>query len=474
MPDILRVTTPISGQDAASKIRPTGQDGVAQNQNINNIVDPSRVNKGDSKGLYDDSQTNKFSPNLKSNFETFLQRLQATPGMTQEIAKLFFTRYGSIVNSGMSEGIAGEMAKYLQMMNVSEDELLTLLKDMQGTSVKFTGDFFDVIRNMMNDKNLPMDAKHIIMDFVKRYDAITANTHSLTNILANLNNVADRMMRTPAGELRELMAQIDTTAGQGDVEANLAVLREKIIPHLSSYISATKDFGSVRDNISLFILNFTRYELGSREGFTEALNNLLGLPEVSDKLSNSMIGELVDSIFSGAGMEKATELQDQLVHILTEGIDGKAGYQNTQVFNNILQSALLNESVYMPLLHMMLPVVFEGRQMFSEIWVDPDSNEGSNELGKNAVKLMVKFDIRDLGFFELIMLIDDGKVDMQLYYPEALDADKQKIRESMFAIVERNDLKFRSYMADKFQAPKSVSEVFPKLYEGRNMINVTV
>ena len=76
---------------------------------------------------------------------------------------------------------------------------------------------------------------------------------------------------------------------KGDVAENLAVLRQNIIPFLSAYISQTKDFGSVRDNISLFILNFTRYELGSKEAFSDALNSLLGVPEVADKLSNSMV-----------------------------------------------------------------------------------------------------------------------------------------------------------------------------------------
>lgn len=470
MAEILRVTTPLTGQEAANRVRSNSQEPT----NINNVVNPNRVPRNDAKGLYDDHETNKFSPNLKSNFDSFLQKLASTPGMSAETAKLFFTRYGSIINSGMGEGIAAEMAKYLSLMKVGDAELLNLLKGMQNSSVKFTGGFFDVLRDLMSSKNISMDAKSMILEFLRRYDAITANSHTLENIMSNLNNIADRMMRSSAEQLRELVSTLDTTAGKGNVTENLANMRENIIPFLSAYISQTKDFGSVRDNINLFILNFTRYEMGSKEGFSDALNCMLGIPEVSSKITNNMVADLVDGIFANMHGDQSKMLQDQLVSILTKGLDGQAGHQNTQLFHNILHSALLNESVYMPLLHMMLPADYNGRQMFSEIWVDPDSDERNEKETGNAIKLLVKFDIKDLGFFEMVMLVQNGKVDMQLFYPEHLEPMKNQIKEGIFTIVERNDLKFRSYLAEKCVKPKPISDVFHKLFEGRNMVNVTV
>lgn len=471
MADLLRVTTPLTGQDSANKIRPTGQE-TPTNSNIQNIVNPNKITRGDQRGLYEDSETNKFTPNLKSNFDTFLNKLNAAPGMQSEMVKLFLTRYGSIVNSGMSDGIAAEMAQFLELMKVDDSQLLDLLKNMQGSAVKFTGGFFDILRDLMGSRGVSNDAKNIILDFLKKYDSITANDHNLKNIMSNLNNIADRMMKSSADQLREMLALLDTNAGKGNVDGNLATLRETIIPFLAKYISRTKDFGSVRDNISLFILNFARYELGSKEAFSGALNNLLGLPEVAKRVNNKMIAELVDGIFAKANLNRATALQDQLVSVLTRGLDGEAGYQNLAVFQNILQSALLNESVYMPLLHMMLPVDYFGQQMFSEIWVDPDDRSGG--LGENAIKLLLKFDIKDKGFFELIMLVDRGKVDLQLFYPDKFDTFKNQIKDGIFTIIERNDMRVRSYASDICVRPVSISEVFPKIYEGRNMVNVTV
>ena len=470
MADMLRVTTPLTGQEKAGQIRSNVPD---HNTNINNVVNPNRVSKSDGKTLYNDNQESKFSPNLRSNFDAFLQKLASMPSMSSETAKLFFTRYGSIVNSGMGEGIASEMAQYLEMMKVGDQELLALLKGMQNSAVKFTGSFFDILRNIMDGTGSP-DMKNMILEFLRKYDAITANNHTLQNLIANLNNVAERMRKSSGDELRGLIQQLNANAAKGDIKGNLDIIKGDIIPLLSKYMSQTRDFGAVRDHISLFVLNLTRYESGGKSGFSDALNNLLSIPEVGNKVSNSMVADLVDGIFSNMGTDQAKMLSDQLLNILTKGLNGQAGYQNTMVFENILQSALLNQSVYMPLLHMMLPAEYNGRQMFSEIWVDPDSKDGNSLEGGNAVKLLVKFDIKDVGFFEMIMLVQNSKVDMQLYYPEKLEMMRSQIKDNIFTIIERNDLKFRSYMAEKCEKPKPISEVFRKLYEGRNMINVTI
>lgn len=37
---------------------------------------------------------------------------------------------------------------------------------------------------------------------------------------------------------------------------------------------------------------------------------------------------------------------------------------------------LANESVYMPVMHAMLPMIISGVPVFSEIWVDPNEESG--------------------------------------------------------------------------------------------------
>ena len=168
-------------------------------------------------------------------------------------------------------------------------------------------------------------------------------------------------------------------------------------------------------------------------------------------------------------------LMDKLTEILERGINGKeTGYEAKSVFANIINSLLLNESVYMPLLHLMIPADIDGKLMFSEMWIDPDDRSEGGTQEEKQTKLFIKFDIKDVGYFEMILLSRGETVDMQLFYPERLAVHKKMIQEGISNIMERNGIHSTSLYTDVLQTPKTISEVFPKLYERMNAVNVRI
>ena len=72
---------------------------------------------------------------------------------------------------------------------------------------------------------------------------------------------------------------------------------------------------------------------------------------------------------------------------------------NVQQFYTIMNGMLMNESVYMPLLHFMIPFQYEDNNVVSEMWVDPDARRKTEDEGRK-IKLFMKFDIQRLGKFE--------------------------------------------------------------------------
>ena len=74
----------------------------------------------------------------------------------------------------------------------------------------------------------------------------------------------------------------------------------------------------------------------------------------------------------------------------------------------------------------------------------------------------------------MILLSKQENVDMQLYYPEKLSTYKKMIQDGVSNIMERNGLRFQSFYTDVLQTPKTISEVFPKLYERMNAVNVRI
>ena len=80
-----------------------------------------------------------------------------------------------------------------------------------------------------------------------------------------------------------------------------------------------------------------------------------------------------------------------MLYYITAGdkAEGKAGIENKEDFMTLLHGMLINESVYMPVLHVTLPFILDGTLVFSEIWLDPDDSSGGGETsGESGVKLL--------------------------------------------------------------------------------------
>lgn len=478
MADILRVTTPMPGTESTGKIKPLSPN---EQQQIQNVPDPSKVTKPNEQGVYSDRQPEKFSPNLQSNFDRFLQMIKGTPDLTESYGKLFFSGLGNIVNSGMGEGIAKELAAYMDMLKMSEPELMNFIKSGQVTANKFSGIFFDMLRYIVKNNKLGGDMKSAelksaIVDFLRKYDSYTGGNHILNNMVANLKNISQRMPQTVSTQLNELIGKLTINHENGEIAQNVSVLKNEIIPLISNYISRSRNFGPIRDIINVLVLNLAKYEAGSKENVVQSFKNLTSFKDIINQLEGIPLPQLERFLLSYKPPENQTaNIVDKLIQIITQGMKGEAGFESKAIFQNVVNSVLINESVYMPLLHMMIPAEVNGNQFFSEIWVDPNDGNSSGGGGiENAVRMLIKFDIKDLGYFEMVLFAQDNKVDMELFYPERLEPLRAEIGQGLTNIMEKNGLSFQSLLLDKCVAPKTVSEVFPKIYEGRNVVNVTI
>lgn len=86
----------------------------------------------------------------------------------------------------------------------------------------------------------------------------------------------------------------------------------------------------------------------------------------------------------------------------------------------------------------------------------------------------MKFDIKDLGFFDAVILYGAEKMDMYLSYPEVLGDKEKEIQNALGSIMAQNGITFRSLVLEKAAEPVSISQVFPKIFERKNSVNVTI
>ena len=113
--------------------------------------------------------------------------------------------------------------------------------------------------------------------------------------------------------------------------------------------------------------------------------------------------------------------------------------------------------------------------LFSELWVDPDAEDESGKNGRDGgTKLLLKMDVQDLGPFDLVLAVRDKDVSIRISCPEVVAPFTREIEQSVSQIVARCGLTPKDVSARKMERPVALTEVFPKIFEGMNSINVKV
>ncbi|MCI8477808.1 MAG: hypothetical protein HFE97_05595 [Oscillospiraceae bacterium] len=155
--------------------------------------------------------------------------------------------------------------------------------------------------------------------------------------------------------------------------------------------------------------------------------------------------------------------------------------ETQEVFKQIVSAMLINESVYMPVNHFIIPLEWDGRMMFSELWVDPDAEEERKKEdrdrrggGGNTLKFLFKIDIQSLGFFDIIMTSREKSVDLRIFCPDKVAPFGKRIEQAIGEIFSRNGLTLETIQVRRLERPVALTEVFPKIFEGKNSINVKV
>ena len=474
MPDILGATNPVPCYDKAAVNR--NLPVSPENTQIQNIPDPTRVGRTDGRTERQDS-TLQGDGRIRydSNFQTFLQRLQETPGMSESLSRIFgWDR--TEVSSGISAGMAEEMSRVLEMLQMDTAQLLEFLKGQARTGTRFHGALFALLRSAYA-KAASDGMRSDILNFLKCYIDYSSTAHLEGSILRNLEDMADAMPASWAEKLREMAARLENGMAAGDRRGNVLLLQRELFPYMSDYVGRTHDMGLPRSLLTMLSLNAVRYENGTEERLLEAFHQLSGYAAFKDQLrgidGQSLLALLRSSRFDGE--TGAVRFANSITAAVQRAMRGECSAEMQQAFQSLMGAVLVNESVYMPVNHYLLPLMWNHRALFSELWVDPDAEGDGGRAGsrqRHTMKILFKMDVQPLGLFDIILNSRGNEVDIQVSCPERVVPFSRQIEQSISQILERNGLSPTQVIVRKLERPVTLTEVFPKIFEGKNCVNV--
>lgn len=479
MPDILGATNPVPGHD--STVTNRSLPVSPNNTQVQNVPDPGRVVRPDGRTEQQDSGMLSDSDRIRydSNFQTFLQRLRESPSLAQVLTQLFAAGQGTVVSSGMSAGIAEQMSQILQMLQMDGDQLLNFLASQFKSGTRFGGALFALLRSAYARAGSD-GVRQDILQFLRHYADYSSSAHIEGNILRNLRGMADSMPKSWAARLYELTAQLENSIAAGDRQGTLRLLQQEVFPHMSSYVGQTHDIGRARAYLTLLTLDMARYENGSEENLLQAFRRLAGYGTLKEQLGAIDDQALLSLLRAGRfdAASPANQYADRLAEAAARALRGEGDAQTQEAFRQLLSAMLINESVYMPVNHYLIPLEWEGQLLFSEMWVDPDADEEENR-SKNGgrpgtIKVLFKMDVQSLGLFAVILTSKTDEVELRVACPEKAAVFSGRIEHDLSQILLRNGLTPKEVSVSQMRRPVTLTEVFPKIFEGMNSVNVKV
>lgn len=476
MPDILGVTNPVPGHDNAliNRNLPTNP---SQTQ-IQNVPDPSRVTRSDNRSERQDTAAGDGSVfRFDSNYSSFLQRLNESSDLPIVLMQLLSGRSGTIISSGIGEGTAAEMAQFMSMLQMDEGQFAAFLSNQFNSGARFSGPLFSILRGAYQSADTE-GLRADILQFLKHYSDNSSSRHIEGNMLRNLNAMARSIPARWGERLLQMTEQLQESIASGDRAGSLKLLQGKILPFMSDYVARTHDFGHARDLLTQLTLDISRYESGSDEFLLQAFHQLKNCPALREKLGSlddaALLRLLRESGFAQAAKEN--EFADQLAAAAKQAMHSSDA--DTQAaFRELVSAMLVNESVYMPLNHFLIPLDWNGKMMFSEMWVDPNDDSGESSRknsGEHGLRFLFKLDIHSVGFFDIVLAYRQESVSLQVQCPEKVAQFSDAISHGLHDILTRNGLKSDFIEVRQMEKPMTITQVFPKLFTRRDSIDVKV
>lgn len=444
-----------------------------------NVPNPARVMSPDGKTEREDRRFELLS---NSNYETFIRDLKDGQELTDAMTAVLFADLETMAATGQELELLGQMEGFMDLITMGEKELMVFIQNQISQASEFGEPFFRVIKEVF-DQTSQLQLKTAILRAVGKYADLASSNHTIKSILIECRAILPHLFTEDRSVLEKLMERLTVLEKPypegGDelfsflkenFQSNRQILLKELIPFFSSYIRKTHDMGLPRERMFLITDQVARYINGSPEEVQELFVRLLAFGDMAGRFRNASTDRLMMILggFLRKKLEEDNHFTKEFCSLMETGL--KSG--SKEQFAGIINAMLKNESVYLPLLHLMVPARFEGGTMFSELWIDPDS-EGSGD-GKRSIQMLMKLDVKNLGTVELIIGYRDRQVDMHVFYPSSLKGREKMISSAVSAIAVQNGMTPRNLQMEERKRPLRLPDVFPKIKRRKDAVNVRV
>ncbi|MCR4925520.1 MAG: hypothetical protein K5917_04440 [Clostridiales bacterium] len=483
MADILGVTAPLTHSDTLNK---NVQTPIKDPTSLNiNVVTPERVVATNQTEDSDKDQAYNLLQSQNSVFSKFITELKNSPALSENLEKLLFDIFSRKDRLTASSTTSTIIKNLTEGMEMDKAGMLKNLIFQQNNQTKFEGEFFTLLQNLENQlKGTEFELR--LANFLKAYDSFFSIADTTESISYNLKELESMIPKSYADKIRQSASMLMFEQPNSSIDLNLQILKEQVVPTVKAYVMATNDFGPARDAITLLIHNIARLNLSSKDALIHTFEDMidycrfnLNMPENQINLMEALFAQNIQAKSQG---EQGNNLFDGIINLLTEGSKSSTSSVSQSFFKEAARSLVLDQSVFMPFNHIVLPVSYNGRFMFAEMWIEKNHedeykiiNNATGEEVEMPKHIFLSFDIKNLGYFEAaIEIYNNSSISLNLSYPPTIEKSPRELTSELNQIIKRNGLSVNSINVTNEKKLDVSKMILRKVNEGRTSVDVTV
>lgn len=371
--------------------------------------------------------------------------------------------------------VTEEIQQLFQALLIKPDQIVEELLRQEYSSTLFKGELFEFLRNMLSENP---GMRREIAALLKAMNGMVAKQDVMESAANSLSFLSEQMKGSSL-----LAARLEDYAAQLRKPENMEYFQRlkqdimNILKEVEGSILYTPQSAKV---VPLIIYNLSRFQ-DNPTYLNEALLNVL--IHVNGRESKeglkSLVMDYIRSFEDGARSENHSRIMNILAEIIgKQDQETELNSLNGDKIEKIITSLLSSPCSFTPLLHYVIPVDFEGLNIFSELWIDPnDTQESQQKKGKEPEKcihMLITFDIGGIGQFEAEFWAGKTEMRFNLLCPSQHVNSFRVLTKEFRKIVEEHGYRVLEIKVDKMERVRSLMDVFKGLPYRRTGVDVKI
>ncbi len=472
MPDILKVTTPIINKNQAIQPK-TGIDPL----NPFTITDPQRVIR-----THNQSDLLRHNTSLNDNSEApvLLMNLLKDPAVAVSYLKnIFLLEEIFKLLPANNNTLTKEIEQLCQALIMDvEDVKDELLKQEKGAT-QFRGELFDFLRDISANNRSNFSLQFGIANLLKSINNIMAKGDIYDSVANSLEFVKANVYSNAS--LLEKVSALIAKFRQSDTMLPFPLLKEETLAVMKEIESSLLFSPRLQKVLSIITYNLSRHN-DNFQYFNESAFRLRQMLMNSDD-KRSFIKLITDFASSLRGNNQThvelgdkSRVMDALINLVnTQSTNEEINLAEGAKIDNILHSLLSSPCNFTPLLHFVLPVIFNDVKAFAEIWINPDSDDkdmpGDAERGKHFLMVI---EVESVGRFEAEIFSHDRIIDFFLFCPDGYQDKLEDVMKSLPKVLGQLNYKLGQTKLESLDTGRSLMQVFKSLPYKRVGVDVKI